>query len=136
MFAPIAGWAADFSFLETVLVCISGGVSSACIFYFGSSYFMNLAVKRRARRAIRLERKGKKIKEPRKFTRTNRRIIKIKSAVGIYGVTWMFPLFLSVPLGTIITAKFYKHQKQTFPLIVLFLSLDCISITSLTFLLK
>jgi hypothetical protein len=136
MFSPVAGWAAGFSFLETFLVCISGGVFSASIFYFGSSYFMNLAVKRRARRAVRLAKKGKKIKEPKKFTRTNRRIIKVKRSVGIYGVTWMFPLFLSVPLGVIITAKFYKHQKQTFPLIVLFLVIDCISITGLTFLLK
>lgn len=136
MFAPLAGWAAGFSFLETFSVCISGGVFSASIFYFGSSYFMNLAVKRRARRAVRLEKKGKKMKAPKKFTRANRRIIKIKRSVGIYGVTWMFPLFLSVPLGAIITAKFYKHQRKTFPLIVLFLAIDCIAVTTLTFLVK
>ena len=136
MFSPVAASAAGLTFLETVLVCISGGVFSAAIFYYGSSYFIKLSLKRKARKYARLKEKGKEVKVPRKFTRTNRWIIRIKRTVGIYGVTWLFPLFLSVPLGTIITAKFYKHQKHTFPLIVIFLVLDCLIISTLTFLFK
>lgn len=136
MFAPVAGPAAGLTFIETFFACISGGLVSATVFYFGSSYFMMLSVQRHARRNARLKAKGKKEKIQRKFTRTNRWVIRIKRSIGIYGVAWMFPLFLSIPLGTIITAKFYKHQKQTFPLIVIFLVADCLLITGATYLLK
>lgn len=136
MFAPLAGPAAGLSFWETFLTCLAGGYLSAAVFYFGSSYFMQLSVERHARRVKRAKAKGKKIPIRRKFTKTNRRIIFVKQSIGRYIACWAFPLFLSIPVGTIITAKFYKHHKQTFPLIILFLTLDCLLITSGTFFIK
>lgn len=136
MFTPMAGPAVGLSFIETFFSCISGGLVSATIFYFGSSYFIKRSIERRAKRIQKLKDQGRPVKLKRKFTRTNRTIIKVKQTIGIYGATWFFPLFLSVPLGTIITAKFYKNQKQTFPLIVVFLVLDCLIITGGTYLIK
>lgn len=134
MFTPLAGPAAGLTFFETFITCISGGLFAATIFYFGSSYFMKLALRRKIAKIDRLKAKGKTVREPRKFTKSNRWIIRIKHSLGIYGVSWIFPLFLSVPLGTIITAKFYKHQKKTFPLIVMFLIIDCFVITGVAYL--
>lgn len=136
MFTPIAGPAAGLSFVETFFSCISGGLFSATLFYYGSSFFMKRSTERKAARAKRLKAKGKNIRDQRMFTRTNRLVIKIKQGIGIIGATWFFPLFLSVPLGTVITAKFYKHQKQTFPLIVIFLVIDCLLITGGTYLIS
>lgn len=136
MFTPMAGPAAGLTFIETFFSCISGGLVSATIFYFGSSYFIKKSVERKAKKIERLKQQGKSVKITKKFTRTNRFVIRVKQGIGIIGATWIFPLFLSIPLGTIITAKFYKHQKQTFPLIVVFLVIDCLVITGGTYLIK
>ncbi|MGM0478914.1 MAG: hypothetical protein ACQERC_06795 [Bacteroidota bacterium] len=129
MFTPLAGPAAGLNFWETFFSCLAGGYFSATLFYFSSSYFMQRAVWKRAEKEKKRQQLGKKIKKKKRFTRTNRWIIKIKRSFGMYAVTWAFPLFLSIPLGTIITAKFYKHQKTTFPLILFFLTIDCLLIT-------
>src|SRR5690554_3736098 len=114
MFAPIAGPAAGLTFLETFIACSIGGYISATIFYFASNYFMQLSVKRQASRVRKAERKGKTIPVKKKFTKMNRWIIYLKGKVGIYFTCWAFPLFLSIPLGSIIVAKFYKHKRKTF----------------------
>jgi hypothetical protein len=136
MFTPLAGPAAGLTFWETFIVCLIGGYISATLFYFGSSYFMQLSVKRHAKRVTKAERKGKVIPMRRKFTKTNRRIIYYKQKIGRLFAYWAFPLFFSIPLGIIITAKFYKHSKQTFPLIILFLTIDCFIITGGTYFIK
>lgn len=136
MFAPLAGPATGLSFWETFIVCTLGGYFSASIFYLGSSYFMQLSVDRQARKVRKAELKNKKIPIRRKFTKTNRRIIYVKQKIGKYLACWAFPLFLSIPVGSIITAKFYKHYRQTFPLIILFLTIDCFLITSGTYFIK
>ncbi len=136
MFTPLAGPAAGLNFWETFFSCLGGGFFSAIIFYFGSSYFMQRAVRLSAEKEKQREQLGKKVKQKKKFTRSNRWIVKIKQSFGMYFVTWAFPLFFSIPLGTIITAKFYKHQKSTFPLILFFLTIDCLIITGGTYLVK
>ncbi len=136
MFTPFLGPAAGLTFWETFIVCSIGGYISASIFYFGSSYFMNLSVRRQAKRVKNAIRKGKPIPLSKKFTKSNRRIIYFKQKIGRLFSYWAFPLFFSIPVGTIIVAKFYKHHKQTFPLIILFLTIDCFVITSGAYFIK
>ena len=38
----------------------------------------------------------------------------MKRSVGIIGIAFWAPFFLSIPLGSIITAKFYGDNKNTF----------------------
>lgn len=134
MFTPMAGPAAGLTFFETLICCLIGAYISAGIFYFGSNYFM----KRALNRSIRIEQKriaqGKTPKIKKRFTKTNRIVIRVKHSVGKYGACFLFPLFLSIPLGTIITAKFYKHDSNTFVLILLGLTISCLLITGGTYL--
>lgn len=136
MFTPLAGPAAGLTFWETFIVCSIGGYISATIFYFGSSYFMRLSVERHAKRVKKASLKGKIIPMRRKFTKSNRRIIYFKQRIGRLFSYWAFPLFLSIPVGTIIVAKFYKHYRQTFPLVILFLTIDCFIITGGAYFIK
>lgn len=136
MFTPLAGPAAGLTFWETLITCLIGGYISASLFYFGSSYFMRLSVERHAKRVRRAKLKGKRIPINRKFTKTNRKVIYYKQKIGRLFSYWAFPLFLSIPVGTIIVAKFYKHYKQTFPLVILFLTIDCFIITGVTYFIK
>lgn len=127
MFTPILGFQYGLTSIETYLGTVSGGMLSASIFYFSASYFMKRTQRRRA------EGKGKSKKI---FTRTNKTIIKVKQGLGIYGTCFLVPLFLSLPIGCIITAKFFKHDKRTFPLITIAIFFNAFVITSLTYLFK
>lgn len=46
-------------------------------------------------------------------------IIHLKHKLGIYGICFWAPFFLSIPIGSIIAAKFYGKLKKTYPLIVI-----------------
>lgn len=134
MFTPMAGPAVGLSFLETFLCSMTGGLISVSIFYFGSSYFIQRFQAQQVKKAEKALRKGKVNTQKKKFTRTNRQIIKIKHRVGKWGVCWLVPLFFSLPLGSLITAKFYRHQRNTFSWIVLGMLINCTLITGGTYL--
>lgn len=136
MFTPLAGLALGFSFWEIVFSCIIGAYISASVFFFGSNYFMKRSVQKRADKMAWAEENGKPYNAKKKFTKLNRRIIRVKQKLGKYFVLWALPLFLSIPIGAIVTAKFFKHYRIAFPMILFFLTVDCFIITFLTFLLK
>lgn len=49
---------------------------------------------------------------PKVFTKSNRRIIRIKKRFGIWGIALVTPLGLSMPVGTFIAERFYKDKKK------------------------
>lgn len=130
MFTPIAGRATGLSYFETILFVLIGAYLAAFVFYFGSNYFIRRSVKKRIQKMQRAQQQGKKVPKKKIFTKMNRRIVFLKHRVNKYFIYWAFPLFLSIPGGCIIVAKFYKHHKQTFPMILFFLTVDCVAITS------
>ena len=134
MFTPMAGPAAGLSFLETYLCCLIGGTISSSIFFFGSSYFMARFQEKQVKREMKARRLGKTYKPKRKFTKSNRSIIRLKHNIGKWGVCWLVPLFFSIPLGSVITAKFYRHQKNTFSWIIFGILINCTLITGGTYL--
>ena len=111
MFAALPGPAFNLSFIETYFCVFTGGSLSAAIFYFSSNLFMIKSKEKRIQRMIKYEAAGKKIK---KFTFKNKLIVRSKHRFGKYVICFWAPFFLSVPLGTIIVAKFYRRMKFTF----------------------
>ena len=98
-----------------------GGYFSAVIFYFASEKVILFQQKRKEAKIQKGSYKPKK-----KFTRTNKWVVKIKKTFGILGLTYLAPLFLSVPVGSVICAKFYNENKYTFPLIILWISVNSV----------
>ncbi|TNE53880.1 MAG: hypothetical protein EP338_10150 [Bacteroidetes bacterium] len=133
LFAPFAGPYAQLSFLETYFSCVAGALISASIFYFASEYFIERAQKKRLANYRNALQKGQIPKVKKNFTRANKFIVHIKKRFGIYGISLYAPLFLSVPIGSIITAKFYGRDKRTFPLIVFGMFLNGAITTSLAY---
>lgn len=134
MFAPVGGPLMGLSFLETYLSVAFGGVFFAAIFFYSANYFMHRAKHKIEKlRKYHLER-GTTFIEKRKFTWINRKVVKVKMTLGIYGTALWVPLFLSVPLGCIITAKFFGDDKRTFPLIVLGMFINCAITTGIVYL--
>lgn len=129
MFAPFTGLAIGLPYWETFLASASGGIFSAAIFFFFSEFVLTYLHKRKLKKAGKTEVKKKKI-----FNRTNRSIIRVKHTLGIYGICFWAPFFLSVPIGSIIAAKFYGKIRQTFPLIIIGMFLNSFLMTSLAYL--
>ncbi len=119
MFAPFAGPRMHLNYFETYLSCVAGAFLAAFIFYFSSEFFMIRAHNKRKALLHASITNGTPLKYKPKFTRFNKLIVKLKRRFGIYGIAFYAPLFLSVPVGSIVTAKFYGKEKRTFPLILL-----------------
>ncbi|MFA9210250.1 MAG: hypothetical protein ACEQR5_00365 [Moraxellaceae bacterium] len=118
MFAPFGGPTLGLSALETYAAAVSGAIVCAVFFYFASEYFLKLAVKKHKAKLQAAQLSGIPMKTKKKFTRMNKFIVRIKHRLGIVGLSFFAPFFLGIPLGTIIAAKFFGHQKKTFPLIL------------------
>lgn len=119
MYAAIPGATFDLPFWQTYLANIGGGLLGATVFYFGAEFFIIRSHKKRKAQKEAALAAGKEYKEKRKFTRTNRFVVKLKRTLGIVGLSFYAPYLLSIPIGSIIVAKFYGKKKITFPLIAL-----------------
>lgn len=119
MFSGIPGAVAQIPIWHTYIAMVSGGIFGSTIFFFLTKWVQifahNRAVKKREYRLN----KGLPIKVKRRFTRTNKFIVRLKRKIGIYGISFFAPLFLSIPIGSIVANKFYGHNRMTYPLIVI-----------------
>jgi hypothetical protein len=117
--STLANTNTQLNFFELFLPTYLGALTSMAIFYFLSDYFMERARHKRAEQIKLLKEQGIDVKPKKIFTRMNKFLVKIKKTFNIYIFTLIAPLFLSIPLGSIVCAKFYGHKKKTFPLMVL-----------------
>lgn len=102
--APFLGLAVPGNtFFWTWLVVICGGIFGVSVFYFLAEFFMERARKKAIEKGI--------VKK--KFTRMNKLSVKLKHSLGIYGLALLTASILSIPIGSIITAKFFGHEKST-----------------------
>lgn len=82
----------------------AGGLTDVVLFTFISDAFLKWI--------DRLKNKySKNPQKPKKFTKGNRRIIKIRKKFGIWGIAFFTPIGLSIPVGTFIAERFYKDKK-------------------------
>jgi hypothetical protein len=112
----------DVKFLDIYIPTTAGAIFSMGVFYFLSELLMKRAAKKRHLLAEQARLKGITLPAKRKFTKLNKFMVRLKMKAGIYGITLLAPLFLSIPLGSIVCAKFYGHYKKTFPLMVIFMA--------------
>ena len=91
---------------EIFVASALGAISCFNIFYFISYKFY---FKRGNKKSVK---KKKKIKN---FKKRNRILIKMKqSRIGFILVCTLAPLFLSIPIGTVVVVKFFGHKKITY----------------------
>lgn len=101
------------NFLELFIPTTLGAVITMLVFYYTSELIIEKSLQKKIEKNKKEIAEGKIPKQKKKFTRTNKTIIKIKSKLGQLGITLLAPLFLSIPIGSIICAKFYRHKKTT-----------------------
>lgn len=112
VFCPVV--ALKFSFLTGFLMNISAGFTGVSFFFFLSDYFMGRAHQKRVRRLIDGTSKPKK-----SFTLLNKFLVRGKRKLGLFGIAILTPMFISIPLGSIVTAKFFTHKKWAYPSLLL-----------------
>jgi uncharacterized membrane protein len=105
--APITSLNIGFGYLETLTITTLGGLVGVFFFYYLSSVIMLLIAKITGRLS-----NGKTPKKKRSFTWKNKLIVKIKREYGLIGLAAVTPIFLSIPLGTFLAARFFHDQKK------------------------
>ena len=133
MFAPLGGPHLHLTFIETYLACCAGAVFSATIFYFSAEFFLIRTRKKRHEAHEKAKKEGIVLPRKRSFTRTNKLIVRIKKSMGIIGTCFWVPFFLSIPLGSIVTAKFYGKKKKTFLLIIVGIFINALVTTTISY---
>jgi len=108
-----------FGFWETILFVSIGGIAGVSAFYFSAGWFIDFNHRRRLKKEELLRSQGKPIIK-KVFTPGRRKIIRIKRAFGLTGIAIVTPCIISIPIGSILAARFYHHKKQT--VFVLYLS--------------
>lgn len=134
MFAPVVGLHWPLSFLETYLSCVSGAIVTAFVFYFGANHFMHRNHQKKVQKYRKSIEEGIPYKRKKNFTRINKYIVGVKTSIGLFGIAMWAPFFLSVPIGSIITAKFFGKRKITFLIILCGIFLNGFISTLITYL--
>ncbi len=120
------------SFFEVFLTTFTGSIVSMALFYFTSEFLMERAAKKRHCAYIKAKSEGVEFKRKKAFTKLNKLMVRVKVKFGIVAFTFIVPLIFSIPLGSIICAKFYGHHKKTYPLMVLNMAIYGLIMSGLT----
>ncbi len=138
---PAAVFAFKFSFLETLLICSSGGIFGVFVFTYlidvilkGWDLLFNKYLVGRLTRRLKVfldklfpgRNKKKKI-----FNSKNRFIIRAKKNFGLIGIAIISPVLLSIPLGVFLAVRFFKDKKM----IIFWMSLSVVFWTVVLYLL-
>lgn len=103
-----------FSLIESILITTSGGLTGAIVFFRSAEYLMERTRRRRILQVMSGKRKPAKV-----FTRYNRVLVNVKKRFGISGIAVLTPVALSIPVGSLIMAKFFKHHAMALPSILI-----------------
>lgn len=114
MILPTKSNAFEISFIETFVYTSIGGVLGTYFYYYLGINIITFFKKRRNKRILLGKAKPRKI-----FTKTNRKIIRIKNKFGVIGVAFLTPPIFSIMIGSVLCSKMYKHNKITIPALLI-----------------
>jgi len=135
MFAPLYGKGVGLSFIETYFSLLIGGVVASFIFNKLTNRLLENTKQKRKMKRIHAMSQGFTYFEPKKFTRTNKFVVRTRRKFGFFICSFFFPFFLSVPVGTIIATKFFGSNRLFFSTVILGLAVNGFIVTSLVYIL-
>jgi hypothetical protein len=126
-----AGLGAGFglTFLQNFLYTSLGGCLGVLLFYGLSERLTERSRLRWLRRREQRLAKGSTALAP-IFTKMNRKIIRVKHVSGYLGVAALTPLVLTIPLGGILAARFFHHERFVLPAMLLSVLLQALVVTA------
>jgi hypothetical protein len=129
MFAATSMMAFSVSYWEVVFATFLGAFISFNIFFFFSGLLMEKAKEKKLMKI-----KNGTLKPKKQFSKMNKIIVKMKlSSFGYFVLVIVGPMVLSIPIGSIIIAKFYRRIKFTYwlEMISLFVWANLFALTNL-----
>ncbi len=93
-----------FNFLKVFIVSCIGGIGGSIFYVFLSAAIIKWW--------NNYKHKNFTFKKKPTFTKSNRRIIRIKNRFGLIGITALTPVILSIPLGAFLAERFYKKKSK------------------------
>lgn len=114
LFAPFEAERYNFSFVESFAITTIGGLIGIFAFYYAGTKIVSWWRHSMALIKSIFVRKPAAVieqKPRRKFTRTKRFVIRIKMKFGIIGIAFITPCLISIPIGTIVGANFYRKKR-------------------------
>ncbi len=110
---------AGYSFIECVLISSLGGLAGFFVFYYiGELKFIRKYFGMFMDWVFRILGIERIQKEKKKFTRMNRLIVKIRGKYGLIGLAILTPSIFSIPLGSLLAARYYDKNRSTIPYMV------------------
>jgi len=116
LFSGLISFGMGYSFVETMIYMAIGGCIGALVFYLLGKTVLEWFRQRYVRK--REARRLKGIPTKKIFTRTNRTIVRVKHKYGMLGLVMFTPPILSIPITSVLAAKYFKHDKRTLPALI------------------
>lgn len=124
----------DFSFFETVLYCVIGGMLGVWVFTFFSLELQLIFgwIKRQFKKVfvkpqffskpestagnleVKYELVTGEIKKKKIFSASSRRFVRIWRKYGLLGLAFLTPVVISIPIGTIVANAFESNKTKIF----------------------
>jgi hypothetical protein len=124
----------DFSFFETVLYCVIGGMLGVFVFTFFSLEIQLIAkwIKKQMKKAVKKKSvfsepaptysgleinyttPGEVESQKKLFTPRNRKFVRVWRKYGLFGVALLTPVLFSIPIGTIVANAFEDNKRKIF----------------------
>lgn len=118
-----------FGFFWTFLFTALGGCLGVLVFYKLSGWLSERArIRSLRKRAEALAAGARDL--PRIFTKRNRWLVKLKHGSGLRGVAALTPLVLTIPLGSILAARYFRHDRRTVPALMLSVVLQALCVSA------
>ncbi len=110
---PLAIMEFRFGFFETILWINLGGILGIYFFAYLSEGLNNWINSKLQQRKLKKENSTDQSQKKR-FTKRNRRIIRIKQRYGLIGISMSTPILFSIPIGVFLVVRYYRHVKTRF----------------------
>jgi hypothetical protein len=114
LFAPFEAERYGFNFGQSFLITTSGGFVGIFAFYFAGANITNWWKKvTSAFKSVFLRRPAEAFNRlpPKNFTRSRRFIAWVKIRFGLFGIAFITPCIISIPIGTIIATDLFRKRK-------------------------
>ncbi len=110
--SPLLSLSLGYGLWQTMLITSIGGCAGVVVFYLTSGGIMEWLEGRARESEIQRGHRRKC------FTRTNKTIVKVKRNQGLNGLAAITPIIISIPIGTIIAAKYFRNDRRTLPVLL------------------
>ncbi|MFI5204099.1 MAG: hypothetical protein ACHQF2_06345 [Flavobacteriales bacterium] len=107
------------SYWECIVVTTAGGITGVTFFYFMANILFKRTLRKRREKDEKLKIQGIVIIR-KKFTRTNKFVVRTKRTFGLWGLACITPALISIPIGSVLLARFYPNAKITLPVVYAF----------------